>query len=103
MNTKININGKEYNTVYGMALLEWLGSELETDDIVEIIKHFESLEDIATLKLTHIPKLAFLLRGAISAGGGEITKEEAEDWCLPNALTAMRVLNSFSATLPGRS
>jgi hypothetical protein len=100
---KLKINGKEYQPAYGMELMEWLGKQLKTDEIGDIINHFVDIQDVKKLSLKHIPKFALLVRGAVFCGCGvTLTEKEVKDWCFSNAISASGVLNSFASFLPGQ-
>lgn len=99
---KIKLNGKEYQPEFGMDLMEWLGEELKTDDLQEILNHFNDL-DFEKLKISNIPKYGLLLRGALKAGGSkDIGQKVANDWCLANPISAVKLFGEFVKTIPGQ-
>ena len=97
---EVKVNGKTYKYEVGLDLMHWLGKELKTDNLAEIIEHFNDLDTSKGVTLTHLPKFSFLVRGAIICGSKK-DLGNLESWCYSNAVTAMTVFNKWSSLMPG--
>ena len=97
---EVKIKGKVYEYSCGLGLMEWLGKELKTDNISEIIEHFMDLDPRNGMKFEHLPKYAMLVRGAVICGSKN-DLGNLKEWCYSNSISAMKVFNSFASKLPG--
>lgn len=98
---EVKIKGKVYEYSCGLGLMEWLGKELNTEDLGEIIAYFEDLNLNNKLNIKHFPKLAVLVRGAVLSGSNE-DPGDVKDWCYSNAVSAIKVFTEFINNLPGQ-
>ena len=90
----------EFNTELG--LIHFLAEELKTDSLREIIDYFSDVDGKDGVKISSLPRLSKLVRGAILIGSKEdIPEKDLDKWVLPNMLSVRKILMAFYKNMPG--